>query len=127
MKYIFIAATLLMFNPVAQAFDGHDKYENMSYEQLKEIDKKSLKGKDRAAYMKALKNAKKAYKGKHAKEMKGDKAHKKGHEGKMKAADHKKDAMDKKKKMKKMAKKKKDKSKKEKDDDDKEDDDGPDA
>ena len=62
MKYLFIAVMLMMFNPVASAFDGHEKYEGMSYEELMKIDKKSLKGKDKAAYMKALNKAKKGHK-----------------------------------------------------------------
>ncbi len=62
MKSLLIAASLFAFSATAIAQDTTSSYDQMTYEQLKAVDKKALKKDEKKAYMKALKKAKKAHK-----------------------------------------------------------------
>lgn len=62
MKSLLIAASLFAFSTTAIAQDTTPSYDQMTYEQLKAVDKKALKKDEKKAYMKALKKAKRAHK-----------------------------------------------------------------
>ncbi len=95
MKPLLVAVSLFAFSATSIAQDTPPSYDQMTYEQLKAIDKKALKKGEKKAYMKALKKAQKAHKTEHnpspeKKAAAGIKKHKGKHKDKMGKKDKKK-------------------------------------